>query len=535
MTLLRASTTVGALATVSRVFGYARDILIATVLGAGPVADAFFVAFRLPNLFHRLFAAGPFGSVFVPMLAGRMGQGGQAAGSVFAGEVLAVVVVVSVLFTSALQLAMPWLMFVIAPGFAEDPQRFDLAVTLARIMLFYFLFVLLVLYLGGVLNVLGRFAAAAAMPILLNLFLIVSVFVLAPRLETPAHGLAWGLAAAGVAQFTCLWVACRRAGFPLRLPRPRLTPGVRRLLRATAPAAIGTGAMQINLLVDMAIASLLASGSISYLYYAGRVAWLPSGIVSVAVGTALLPLLSRQFGTGDGKGGVESMNRALEVVLLLTLPGAVVLVLISEPIVATLFERGSFTADATGFTAGALLAFAFGLPAFAADRILGIGFFRARGHGDADESRVRLHCRQSDSRPAFDGADGACRDRACHLDRLLAQCCRAVLPSRPLRALHGGSAIAPPGGPDHCRVPWHGGGLGGGPTRARGWTGCRRMGADRFAGRASRGRFRFVRRVCLSFRCCASPGPCRLSPLSWSVRRRLGFQGSHGVPTAGLF
>ena len=390
MTLLRASTTVGALATVSRVFGYARDILIATVLGAGPVADAFFVAFRLPNLFHRLFAAGPFGSVFVPMLAGRMGQGGQAAGSVFAGEVLAVVVVVSVLFTSALQLAMPWLMFVIAPGFAEDPQRFDLAVTLARIMLFYFLFVLLVLYLGGVLNVLGRFAAAAAMPILLNLFLIASVFVLAPRLETPAHGLAWGLAAAGVAQFMCLWVACRRAGFPLSLPRPRLTPGVRRLLRATAPAAIGTGAMQINLLVDTAIASLLASGSISYLYYAGRVAWLPSGVVSVAVGTALLPLLSRQFGTGDGKGGVESMNRALEVVLLLTLPGAVVLLLISEPIVATLFERGSFTADATGFTAGALLAFAFGLPAFAAGRILGIGFF-ARGD-TATPMRVAFAC-----------------------------------------------------------------------------------------------------------------------------------------------
>ena len=375
MTLLRASATVGGLSTVSRILGYARDILMAAVLGAGPVADAFFVAFRLPNLFRRLFASGPFGSVFVPMLAGRIARDGRETGQAFAGEVLAVAVVASVLLASALQVAMPWLMHALAPGFASDPQRFDLAVTLTRIMLFYFLFVLLVLHAGGVLNALGRFSAAAAMPILLNLFLIASVLVLAPRLETPAHALAWGVSAAGAVQFACLAVACRRAGFRLKFPRPRMTPGIRRLLSAAVPGAVGAGVLQVNLLVDTAVASLLEPGSISYLYYAERVARVPFGIVGLAVGTALLPFLARQLNSGDREGATASMNRALEFVLLLALPGAAALLVISEPVVATLFERGSFTAEATASTATALVAYAIGLPACVLMRILGIGFF----------------------------------------------------------------------------------------------------------------------------------------------------------------
>ena len=375
MTLLRASTTVGILATISRTLGYVRDILIAAVLGVGPVADAFFIAFRLPNLFRRLFATGPFGSVFVPMLVGRMGQGGRAAGVAFAGEMLTAVAVLSILLTSALQLAMPWLMHVFAPGFASDPQQFDFAVGLARIMLVYILFVLLVLHLGGVLNALGRFAATAAMPVLLNLFLIASLLVLAPQLEMPAHALAWGLATAGAAQFACLWAACRRARFPLRLPRPRLTPGVRRFLTAAAPGAVGAGVIQVNLLADAAVASLLESGAVSYLYYAERVAQVPFGIVGLAVGTALVPLLSRQVGAGDRDGAAASMNRALEFVLLLVLPGAAALLLIAEPVVAALFERGNFTAEATAATAAALVAYATGLPAVVLMQILGIGFF----------------------------------------------------------------------------------------------------------------------------------------------------------------
>ena len=375
MTLLRSSATVGALTGVSRALGYVRDILMAAILGAGPIADAFFVVFRLPNLFRRLFAGGPLRAVFVPMLAERMAAGGRGAAGNFAGQILAVAIVVSVLLTSGLQLAMPWVMYALAPGFADDPERFDLAVTLGRIMLLYFLFVLLVLHLSGVLQTLGRFAAAAAMPILLNLFLILSVFVLAPLLETPAHGFAWGLAAAGVAQFACLLVACRRVGFPLKLPRPRLTPGVRRLLKAAAPAAIGAGVLQVNLLVDAAVASLLEPGAISYLYYAERVVRVPFGIVGVAVGTALLPLLSRQIGAGDQAGASGSMNRALEGVLLLILPGMAALLVISEPVVATLFERGSFTPDTTASTAAALVAYAAGLPAYALIGISRIGFF----------------------------------------------------------------------------------------------------------------------------------------------------------------
>ena len=390
MTLLRSSTTVGALTGVSRILGYVRDILMAATLGAGPVADAFFVAFRLPNLFRRLFAGGSLRAVFVPRLTARMVTDGREAARDFAGAVLSVSLVISVLLASGLQLAMPWVMHALAPGFADDPERFDLAVTLARIMLVYFLFVLLVLHLGGVLHALGRFAAAAAMPILLNLLLIFSVFTLAPFLETPAHGFAWGLAAAGTVQLICLLVACRRAGFPLKLPRPRLTPEVRRLLGAAVPAAVGAGVLQVNLLVDAAVASLLETGSISYLYYAERVVRVPFGIVGVAVGTALLPLLSRQIGAGDRDGAAASMNRALEGVLLLILPGMAALLVISEPVVATLFERGSFGADATVSTAEALVAYAVGLPAYALAWILGIGFFSRQD--TATPMRIALAC-----------------------------------------------------------------------------------------------------------------------------------------------
>lgn len=390
MTLLRSSATVSALTGISRATGFARDLLMAAALGTSALADAFFVAFQLPGLFRRLLSVGSFSSVFVPMLAGRLATDGRSAASAFAGEVLAGAVMASVVLTSALQLAMPWVMYLIAPGFASDPARFNLAVEFARIMLIYFLFVMMILHLGGVLNVLGRFAAAAAMPILLNLLLMLSLFTLSPLLETPAHGFAWGLAAAGAVQFACLLVACRRTGFPLRFPRPRLTPGVRRLLKLTTPAVVGSGAMHINLLVDAAIASLLASGSISYLYYAGRVMQLPAGIFGLAVGTALLPLLSRQLRVGDGKGEAGSMNRALEMVLFLTLPSAVALLLISEPVIATLFERGSFTADATASTAAALFAFTFGLPAFAIARILRTGFFAREDTGTP--MRVALAC-----------------------------------------------------------------------------------------------------------------------------------------------
>ena len=375
MRLLSAIATIGGYTLASRVLGFVRDILIAALLGAGPVADAFFVAFKLPNFFRRLFAEGAFAAAFIPHFTRILTEDGADAARHFCERVLSVLVVVLLVFCTAMQIAMPWAMYLFAPGFAADPDKFDLAVELARIAFPYLLFVSLVSQLGGVLNALDRFAAAAAAPILLNLSLILCLIGLAPMLDTPGHALAWGVFAAGVIQFLWLIEACRRAGVVFRLPRPRLTPPVKRLMAKILPGAIGAGVQQINLVIGVILASLLPTGAISYLYYADRIYQLPLGVIGIAVGTALLPLLSRQLREGDEAGGQASFNRALEFSLLLTLPAAAALIVMPGPIVAVLFERGAFDADATAATASALAAFALGLPAFVLVKVLAPGFF----------------------------------------------------------------------------------------------------------------------------------------------------------------
>ena len=375
MALLRSIATVGGFTMISRFLGFARDILIAAILGAGPVADAFFVAFKLPNFFRRLFAEGAFNAAFVPLFARYMSEGGADAARQFAQEVLSVFVVALLLFVTALQIAMPWIMHGFAPGFADDPLRFDLAVAMAQITFPYLLFISLVSQLGGALNALGKFAAAAATPIILNLCLIAALLGLSAFVETPGHALAWGVAVAGAAQFIWLMVACHRADFGLRLLRPRLTPRVKRLLILMLPGAIGAGVVQVNLLIDVVIASLLPRGSVSFLYYADRVNQLPLGVIGVAVGTALLPLLSRQLRASEEDGAMGSMNRAMEFVLLLTVPAAAALIIIPDGIIAVLFERGEFGAAETAATASALAAYAIGLPAYVLIKVLGPGFF----------------------------------------------------------------------------------------------------------------------------------------------------------------
>jgi putative peptidoglycan lipid II flippase len=375
MTLLRSIATVSGYTMASRLLGFVRDILVAAILGAGMVADAFFVAFKLPNFFRRLFAEGAFNAAFVPLFSRRLAAEGEGPAVRFATQVLAVMVAVLFVFVTAAQIAMPGLMYLFAPGFADEPAKFRLAVDLARLTFPYLLFISLVSLLGGVLNSLGRFAAAAATPILLNLSLIAALLAATPFLSTPGHALAWGVAAGGVAQFLWLVAACRRAGVHLALPRPRLTPDVKRLLRLILPGAIGAGVVQINLMVDVIIASILPTGAVSYLYYADRVNQLPLGVVGVAVGTALLPLLARQIRTGEETAARHSMNRALEFSLFLTVPGAAALLAIAAPVIAALFQRGAFGPSHTVATAHALMAFSVGLPAYVLIKVLGPGFF----------------------------------------------------------------------------------------------------------------------------------------------------------------
>ena len=378
MNLYRAIVTVGGFTMLSRIAGFARDILIAAMVGAGPVGDAFFVAFKIPNLFRRLFAEGAFSAAFVPLFSEALTSDGKPAARAFAGEALAALLVALGVLLAVFEIAMPWLMYALAPGFVSDPARFDLAVTLTRITFPYLIFISVVSLLGGVLNSLGKFAAAAATPVLLNLCLIGALLALAPVLPTPGHALAWGVAAAGVAQLAWVTVAVWRVGALPRLRRPRLAPRVRELGRRVLPAAVGSGVAQINIAVDIILASLLPAGSISYLFFADRLTQLPLGVVGAAAGTALLPLLSRHIAAGNEDAASQDSNRAIEVALLLALPAAAALMVAAEPIVRVLFERGAFDPFATRATALAVMAYAAGVPAYVLVKVLSPCFF-ARG------------------------------------------------------------------------------------------------------------------------------------------------------------
>ena len=373
--LIRSIATVGSMTLISRILGFVRDVAVAWALGAGWMADVFFVAFKLPNLFRRLFAEGAFNLAFIPIFAGKLELENESNPRVFAAQAQSGLLLVLLLFTVAMELAMPWVVALIAPGFVDEPEKYNLAVELVRITFPYLIFISMVSLLAGILNSLGKFWAAAASPILLNICLISAVFGLTPLLESPAHALSWGVAGAGAVQLLWMMFHAARAGWLPPLVRPRLTEDVKRLLKRIVPVAFGAGIYQISLLIDTIIASLLASGSISYLFYADRLVQLPLGVVGIAVGTALLPLLSRQIKAGKDVEALDSQNRALEFALLLTLPAAVALMVLPDTLIGALFERGEFSAEATHKTALALMVFASGLPAFVLVKALAPGYF----------------------------------------------------------------------------------------------------------------------------------------------------------------
>ena len=360
---------------VSRVLGFLRDMMIAAVLGAGPVADAFFVAFKLPNLLRRLFAEGAFNAGFVPMFARTLEGEGRTRAGEFAEQAQAVLLAALVPLVLVAIPLMPWLILIVAPGFGADGQRYQIAVDLARITFVYILFISLTALIGGILNSLGRFAAAAAAPVILNLAMIMGATISVLWFGLPAHALAWSVAIAGVLQWLWLLFHARRQGFRMRPRRPRLSPEVKRLFALIVPGVVGAGIAQIGSLADTFFASLLPTGAISFLYYADRLAQLPLGVIGVAVGTALLPLLSRQLRAGAIDDALTSQNRALELALLLTLPAALALVVLGQPIIHVLFERGAFTAADTVATARTLAAYALGLPAYVLVKVLSPGFF----------------------------------------------------------------------------------------------------------------------------------------------------------------
>ena len=376
--MMRGAVTVGVWTMASRVLGFARDILIAAILGTGPVADAFFVALRLPNLFRRLFGEGAFNAAFVPSISTILHQEGMEAATGFAEEATAVMIFWLGGITVLGEIFMPWLLYVLAPGFSGNHGKFALAVVLTRIMFPYLFFVCLTALFSGVLNAMGRFAAAAAAPLLFNVFSIAFMLGLSRYTPNPGYALAWGVTVSGVAQLLLLIVAMRRAGMRIALPKPRLTPRMKKLFRRMAPGLVGAGVTQLNVSIDIIIGTLLPAGSVSILYYADRVNQLPLGIIGTAAGTALLPVISRQIALGENATARVTLNRALESVLILTLPAAIGLSVAARPVRDVLFVRGAFSLHNAVLAGNSLAAFALGLPVFALVKILTPGFF-ARG------------------------------------------------------------------------------------------------------------------------------------------------------------
>ena len=378
MKLYRAFATVGGLTLVSRVLGFLRDIAFAWGFGAGMVADAFAVAFRFPNLFRRLFGEGAFNSAFVPLFAKELEGNGRDAARQFAEEALAGLAAVLVALTIVAIVTMPWLMYLLAPGFSATLEKFDLAVLMTQITFPYLLCMSLVALFSGVLNTFGKFMESSAVSIVLNATLLAGIVVsyLLGHLDSPEGGIVQAIAVfvAGVLQLWLLISGLRRNNFSLKLRRPRMTEGMRRLVVLGIPGVIAGGVTQLNIMIGTIIASM-QPGAVSQLFYADRLYELPLAIVGIAVGVVLLPDVSRQLRAGNEASAMDSQNRALEFSMLLTVPAAVALAVVPGEIVQVLFERGAFTAADTANTSAVLSVFALGLPAFVLIKVLQPAYF----------------------------------------------------------------------------------------------------------------------------------------------------------------
>lgn len=376
--LVSGALTVGGWTLMSRLLGFVRDMMIAAWLGTGPVAEAFLIAFSLPNMFRRFFAEGAFNMAFVPLFSKKLEAGADAEG--FARDAFAGLASVLIAFTALATLFMPWLVLAMASGFVGD-ARFDMTVTLGRVVFPYILFISLAALVSGVLNASGRFAAAAAAPVFLNIILIGAlllsgyvlpgVSILPGEADGGAAGsaLAFGAVLAGIVQLAIVWVAARRAGFDLRPRRPRWTPELKRLAIIAAPAALAGGVVQVNLLIGRQVASFF-DGAVAWLSYADRLYQLPLGVVGIAIGIVLLPDLSRRLQAKDSDGGQHALSRAAEMAMALAIPAAVALVVIPEFLVEALFQRGAFSADDTAATALACAVYGLGLPAFILQKVV---------------------------------------------------------------------------------------------------------------------------------------------------------------------
>ncbi|GAA0285291.1 murein biosynthesis integral membrane protein MurJ [Rhodovulum strictum] len=374
--MLRKLGTVSGLTLASRILGFLRDIVLAATLGAGPVADAFMLAFRLPNHFRAILAEGAFNAAFLPTWAAVDARGGDS--TRLGAQVLGWLMLANLALLALALGATGWVLAVLAPGLSPGDPTWPLTVTLTRITFPYLLCMSLVAFLSALLNGRDRFAAAAAAPILLNLFMI-GALLIAERFPSTAHAAAWGVMASGIAQVVALGLAAWRAGIALPRPRLGLSGDTRLFFRRLGPAILTSGALQVAILADTIIATFLPAGSLSHLYYADRLYQLPVGLIGVALGTVILPDIGRRAGTGDETGMRRVLDRALVICLAVGLPVAVLMAFTGDWAMEILFVRGAFDPQAAQASAAILAAYAVGLVPALALRSLVAGF---HGRGD---------------------------------------------------------------------------------------------------------------------------------------------------------
>ncbi len=373
--LMRSGLVVSAMTMLSRVMGLVRDVVVATFLGAGNGSDAFFVAFKIPNFLRRLFAEGAFNQAFVPVLSEYSTQRTKQEIRELLNAVAGSLTALLALITALAMLGAPWLVWLFAPGFGRDPDKLAMTADMLRLTFPYLLLISLTAFSGSVLNTWNRFAVPAFTPVLLNISLIGAALFLMPLMEEPAMALAWGVLIAGAAQLAFQVPFLLRLGL-LPTPWPNFAhDGVKRILKLMAPALFGVSVSQINLLLDTVLASLLAAGSVSWLYYSDRLVELPLGVFGVAIGTIILPALSKRHAEQSTEHFSAMLDWAIRVVLLLGVPAALALAILAEPFLITLFHYGAMTDNDIQMAAMSLRAYAFGLVAFMLIKVLAPGFF----------------------------------------------------------------------------------------------------------------------------------------------------------------
>ncbi len=373
--LLKSTITVSAMTTVSRVLGLIRDITIARLFGAGSGMDAFIVAFRIPNLWRRIFAEGGFSQAFVPVLSEYKQRRGEAAVTALIDQTAATLGLVLFIVTAIGVLLAPLFIIVFAPGFIGDQTKYPLAVDMLRVTFPYLLFISLTAFAAGILNAYQRFAAPAFTPVLLNLSLIGCAIWLSPLLATPIKALAWGVLFAGVIQLIFQVPFLYRIR---KLPKPGLNrdrQGVKKILKLMLPAIFATSIVQINLLVDTLIASFLATGSITWLYFSDRLVEFPLGVFGIAMATVILPNLSRQYADGSERDAARTLDWGLRWTFLIGVPATLGLAILAQPLLTTLFHYNAFTAHDVLMSGKSLVAYSLGLTGFILVKILATGFF----------------------------------------------------------------------------------------------------------------------------------------------------------------